>query len=112
MTWSRMDDTWIDCGLLLALPIFYCILFVSCFHLPDKAKLVEWLRTEHIAELLRSAKPYKPTAAADDDRDECVLCLDQFEIGAQVRAMQTRMLQKFVEASAPNLEDARDGARR
>jgi hypothetical protein len=60
-------------------------LFVCYFCLPtrrDRAVLLEWLRQEHIAELHRMSKPYKPLALEGDD--ECVLCLDQFEVGQQV----------------------------
>ena len=88
-----------DDAILLALPVIYCCLFLCCLYLPDRAIFLEWLRREHIEQLHRNSRPFKPTSALDYQADECVLCLDQFNIGDPVRALAPPKNRQALEVS-------------
>ena len=44
--------------LLLALPLLYLGFLAMCVYAPERQVLLEWLRREHIQELLRRSKAY------------------------------------------------------
>lgn len=73
--------------LLLGMPCVYLCLFLIFYIDPTRARVtfIEWLRRAHIRELLQSSSAYKDLEEFGDlERNECVLCLEPFEPGAQV----------------------------
>ena len=77
------DDHVGELGFLL-LPMLYMTCFICFFVMPERATMLEWLRREHIQELMQMSTIYKPKLNDDGWHDECVLCLEQFESGAEV----------------------------
>ena len=72
----------------LALPILYATAFLVLVLLPERAVILEWLRREHINELLQRSTTYKRMLVEEVDEDvccECALCLEPFHPGAKVR---------------------------
>ena len=72
---------------VLSLLLFcaYLALLGTCAYLQevDWREVVEWLRRSHIHELRKRSAAFKPTKGGHE-QSECVLCLEQFESGAQV----------------------------
>ena len=80
VVWVQSDDY-----VLILLPCVYLVIFVICVFFPERHVFLEWLRREHIRELLQHATAYKEDPNDDGFHNECVLCLDTFENGSQVR---------------------------
>jgi len=61
--------------IILILPVLYVLFFVAIFYLPDQHVLLEWLRRQHIQELVQAARSYKTIDEPDtsSSSDECVL---------------------------------------